>query len=67
MKEISGQTVSYWIQKMIITEAKRLLYFTDWTVKEIAIDLGYEDHAYFSRFFTLAEEVSPVGYRKKHR
>ena len=67
VKEISGNTVSYWIQKMIITEAKRLLYFTDWTVKEIAIDLGYEDHAYFSRLFTLAEEVSPVGYRKRHR
>ena len=67
VKEISGHTVSYWIQKMIITEAKRLLYFTDWTVKEIAIDLGYEDHAYFSRLFTLAEEVSPVGYRKRHR
>jgi AraC family transcriptional activator of pobA len=67
VKEISGNTVSYWIQKMIITEAKRLLYFTDWTVKEIAINLGYEDHAYFSRLFTLAEEVSPVGYRKRHR
>ncbi|WP_431213455.1 helix-turn-helix domain-containing protein [Puia sp. P3] len=67
VKEISGNTVSYWIQKMIITEAKRLLYFTDWTVKEIAIDLGYDDHAYFSRLFTLAEEVSPIGYRKRHR
>lgn len=67
VKEISGNTVSYWILKMIITEAKRLLYFTDWTVKEIAIDLGYEDHAYFSRLFTQAEEVSPVGYRKRHR
>jgi AraC family transcriptional activator of pobA len=66
VKEVSGNTVSYWIQKMIITEAKRLLYFTDWTVKEIAIELGYEDHAYFSRLFTQAEEVSPVGYRKRH-
>ena len=67
VKTYSGFTVSYWIQKMIITEAKRLLYYTDRTVKEIAYELGYDDHAYFSRLFTLAEKVAPVGYRKKYR
>lgn len=67
VKAYSGFTVSYWIQKMIITEAKRLLYYTDHSVKEIAFELGYTDHAYFSRFFTLAEKVSPIGYRKSHR
>jgi len=67
VKTYSGFTVSYWIQKMIITEAKRLLYYTDLAVKEIAYELGYDDHAYFSRLFTLAEKLSPVGYRKKYR
>ena len=67
VKSFTGFTVSYWIQKMITTEAKRLLYYTELTVKEIADDLGYMDHAYFSRLFTLAENVSPVGYRKKYR
>ncbi|HEY0610104.1 MAG TPA: helix-turn-helix transcriptional regulator [Chitinophaga sp.] len=67
VKSFTGFTVSYWIQKMIITEAKRLLYHTDLTIKEIADDLGYDDHAYFSRLFTQIEKVSPVGYRKKYR
>jgi len=67
VKSFTGFTVSYWIQKMIITEAKRLLYHTELTVKEIAGELGYDDHAYFSRLFTQIEQVSPVGYRKKYR
>lgn len=67
VKSFTGFTVSYWIQKMVITEAKRLLYHTDLTVKEIADDLGYDDHAYFSRLFTQIEKVSPVGYRKRYR
>lgn len=67
VKTFTGFTVSYWIQKMIIMEAKRLLYYTDLSIKEIAGELGYDDHAYFSRLFTLSEKISPQGYRKRHR
>jgi len=67
VKTFTGFTVSYWIQKMIITEAKRLLYYTDLSIKEIAGELGYDDHAYFSRLFTISEKISPQGYRKRHR
>jgi len=67
VKLTSGFTVSYWIQKMIIVEAKRLLYYTDHSIKKIAYELGYDDHAYFSRIFTQAEKVSPLSYRKKYR
>jgi len=67
VKLVSGFTVSYWIQKMIIVEAKRLLYYTDHPVKKIAYELGYDDHAYFSRIFTQAEKISPMSYRKKYR
>jgi len=67
VKDFTGFTVSYWIQKMIVMEAKRLLYYTDLTIKEIAGELGYDDHAYFSRLFTTSEKVSPLGYRKRHR
>lgn len=68
VKLTTGLTVSYWIQQMILTEAKRLLYATDNTVKEIAYELGYDDHAYFNRFFSNLEKMTPlqfrVGYRK---
>lgn len=41
VKAFSGFTISYWIQKMVMTEAKRLLYYTDLSVKEISYELGY--------------------------
>lgn len=51
VKEITGFSASYWIHQEIMLEARRLLYYTDLDVKQIAFELGYEDHAYFSRFF----------------
>lgn len=67
VKLISGLTVSYWIQQMILTEAKRLLYATDKTVKEIAYELGYDDHAYFNRYFSNLEKMTPLQFRASYR
>lgn len=39
------------IQNRIILEAKRHLYYTDKTAKEIAYSLGFASPAHFSRFF----------------
>ena len=45
-------------------EAKRELYLTNKSVKEIAHDLGYDDEYYFSRFFKNNADVSPQMYRE---
>jgi AraC family transcriptional regulator, transcriptional activator of pobA len=58
-----NKTVSSLINERIIIEAKRELYLTNKTVKEIAYELGYEDEYYFSRFFKVNADVSPQGYR----
>ncbi len=63
VKEATGFTVSYWIQHEILLEAKRLLYYGGSSVKEIAHELGYDDHAYFSRMFKKAVGRSPGGFR----
>jgi AraC family transcriptional regulator, transcriptional activator of pobA len=39
------------IQKRIILEAKRYLYYSDKTAKEISYSLGFTSPAHFSRFF----------------
>jgi AraC family transcriptional regulator, transcriptional activator of pobA len=59
--------VSHWIQEEVIMEAKRLLFYTDNTIKQIADDLGFEDHTYFSRVFARAEGMPPQAFRKKYR
>jgi AraC family transcriptional regulator, transcriptional activator of pobA len=58
-----NKTLSSLINERIIIEAKRELYLTDKTVKEIAYELGYEDEYYFSRFFKVNADVSPQIYR----
>lgn len=39
------------IQERIVAEARRLICYTDKSVKEIGAELGFEDAAHFSRFF----------------
>jgi len=52
------------IRERIITEAKRLLMYSDKSIKEIADFLGYEDQYYFSRLFSNSAGISPRSYRK---
>lgn len=59
-----NKTLSSLINERIIIEAKRELYLTNKTVKEIAWELGYEDEYYFSRFFKVNADVSPQLYRE---
>jgi AraC family transcriptional activator of pobA len=42
------------IRRRIILEAKRYLYFTEKSAKEVADDLGFANAAHFSRFFKAA-------------
>jgi AraC-like DNA-binding protein len=51
------------IQERILIEAKRLLYYTDRSVKQITFDLGFEDAAYFSNFFKRHTSLSPIEFR----
>lgn len=66
-KQITGFPVSYWIQQQITTEAKRLLYYKDDSIQEIAYTLGYDDTTYFSRLFAKAVGMSAIQFRKHSR
>lgn len=50
-KHHTGASAGDFIKARILLEAKRLLYNTDHSVKEIAYFLGYDDPSYFNRFF----------------
>ena len=63
VKKNTGMTPSEWINIAILLEAKRLLRSTTLTVKEIAHELGFEDHAYFSRFFKKNTTMTPLDFR----
>ena len=62
-KSYFNKTITELISERIIIEAKRELYLTNKTVKEIAYELGYDDEYYFSRFFKVNTDISPQLYR----
>jgi len=51
------------IQARIILEAKRLLYYTTKSVKQITYELGFDDPAYICNFFKRHTKQSPVVFR----
>ena len=64
VKKTTGSSVSDCILNEIVIQAKRLLFYTNLSVKEIALNLGYEDWAYFTRLFTKAARQTPSQFRK---
>lgn len=67
VKDKLGKTAKEYIQSRIITEAKRLLYFTDLTNKEIGYELGFNEPANFSAFFKKCTQSSPSDFKKKEQ
>lgn len=65
-KQHLEKTVGDMISERIITQAKHELYLSDKPVKQIAVELGFHDVAYFSRFFKVQTDVSPDVYRKAY-
>lgn len=60
-----SKTVTQLVHERIILEAKRELAYTNKTIKAIALDLGFDDVTYFSRFFRKQSADSPKGFREK--
>jgi len=43
------------------------LIYSDDSVKQIAYGLGFNDPAYFTRFFTKAATISPLQFKKDYK
>lgn len=63
-KQFGDNSPKQIIQNKILTEARRLLLLTDKSAKEISIELGFDDIANFTNFFTRKTGLGPVAYRK---
>ncbi len=67
VKSLTGSPVSVHIQDASIMEAKRLLYFTENTVREVAYQVGYDEPVYFGKLFKKVTSLTPLEFRKKFR
>lgn len=64
-KEQFGQSVTAYLVQLRITQAKRMLRFTDSSIESIAQECGLSDANYFSRLFKKVEGIPPGEYRKQ--
>jgi AraC family transcriptional regulator, transcriptional activator of pobA len=67
IKAASGKNAKALIQEHIELEAKRLLYHSDQTIKEIAFHLNFEDASHFTRSFKKATGSTPLEFRNDTR
>jgi AraC-like DNA-binding protein len=63
IKQASQRTAGDWIAEAILTDAKAQLKLSVTPIKEIAISLGFENVAFFNRFFKTHVGTTPKNYR----
>ena len=64
--KVLGKSPKEVINDRILLEAKRLLVHTNLSIKEIGQELGFEDPAYFVRYFKKNTKTSPVEFREMY-
>ena len=60
---VTEQSPMQLVHARILLEAKRQLRYTDLSVSEIGYALGFDDPAYFTRFFSQRTGTSPRAFR----
>ena len=63
---ITGSSPLALLNARRLLEAKRCLIYSNMSIAEVAYQSGFEDPAYFSRFFTRSAGTSPRDYRLSH-
>ena len=63
-RAVTGLSALELMHERLFLEARRLLAYTPATVAEVARELGFDDPAYFSRFFARRAGSAPQGWRQ---
>jgi len=60
---VAGSSAKKIIQDRVVLEAKRYLYHSGLSVKEICYLIGFEDPAHFSKYFHKVTSLYPLAFR----
>lgn len=65
VKETTGKTAGYFIDEMVVLEAKVLLKNAALSIAQVAEELHFSDQFTFSKFFKRIAGITPSEYRKQ--
>jgi len=65
VKSVSGRSAPEWIDSFVIVDAKNLLKYSNYDVKEIGFKLNFNAPSVFCRFFKAQTGMTPSEYRNK--
>lgn len=66
-RSISGKSAFELMQERLLLEARRRLVYVNVPVALLAYELGFQDPAYFCRFFKKQTGLRPTEYRKQRQ
>lgn len=64
VKAITGKTPKVYIDSRIVLEAKRLLSYSNLSIKEIGYALGFDEPTNFNKFFRKHTAQTPIQFRE---
>jgi len=67
LKTLTGKSITQHIQELSFLDAKRYLYNTDLSIKEICFLVGYDDPVHFGKLFKRHCQLTPLEFRKQIR
>jgi AraC-like DNA-binding protein len=66
-KFVTGITITEYKNELKLTQAKLLLKNSDWSIAQIACNVGFNNVSYFTEVFSKSEKISPKKYRELHK
>lgn len=66
-KKETGMTLSSWVQKEKVEEAKHLLSYSNESIASLSDYLGFSSQSHFQNVFKKSIGMTPREYRNKHR
>ncbi|HEV7382181.1 MAG TPA: helix-turn-helix domain-containing protein [Dyadobacter sp.] len=60
----AGITMSQLLSQLVLIESKRELFHGEFSIKEIAFNLGFADQSYFARFFKKQTGITPEQFKR---
>lgn len=65
VKSVTGFAASEHIKRRVVLEAKRLAYSRDYSAKQVAYELGFDDEAHFSKYFKKNSGLNFSEFKKQ--